>query len=173
MNIISKLLQKNSLLPVYTLSMRTIFIVFCSILCCGSMVFANNSFQIIPEAENSTKADEVSKGLIEIKTDEDFWDKYNSGADNLKLGDQIRSWAFSWKSVLDIGVYVLRFIMQIALVIGSAMVIKSWYEYALTARGVKDGDKNFHSAIKNALIGLLVISLSYTIIKLLQMAFLS
>jgi hypothetical protein len=91
MNIISKLLQKNSLLPVYTLSMRTIFIVFCSILCCGSMVFANNSFQIIPEAENSTKADEVSKGLIEIKTDEDFWDKYNSGADNLKLGDQIRS----------------------------------------------------------------------------------
>ncbi|MBP7007621.1 hypothetical protein KBB05_02625 [Patescibacteria group bacterium] len=55
------------------------------------MVFANNSFQIIPEAENSTKADEVSKGLIEIKTDEDFWDKYNSGADNLKLGDQIRS----------------------------------------------------------------------------------
>ena len=37
----------------------------------------------------------------------------------------------------------------------------------------EDGDKIFHSAIKNALIGLLVITLSYTIIKLLQMAFLS
>lgn len=141
----------------------------------GSALFANNSFQIVPEADNTQKADEISRGLINIKPEEDFWDKYNSGAESLDkdLWGQIRSGVFSWNSVLAIGAYILRFIMQISLVIGAFMVIKSWYEYAMTAWWVKDGDKHFHSAIKNALIGLLVISLSYTIIKLLQMAFLS
>lgn len=141
----------------------------------SSTIFANNSFQIVPEADNKQAADNVSNGLINIKAEENFWDNYNSGAKSLDkdLGGQIRSWVFSWNSILNIGAYILRFIMQISLVIGSLMVIKSWYEYSMSAWWVKDGDKNFHSAIKNALIGLLVISLSYTIIKLLQMAFLS
>lgn len=159
-------------------------IIWLCLLCAFSLtsisgsVFANNSFQLIPEAKNAAsqnKADELSAKLISWWSEQDFRDEYNKWANELKwdLGAQIRSWIFSRDSVLSVGVYILRFIMQIALVIGAAMIIKSGYTYVLAAMWASDKPEDVSKPIKNALIWLFVISISYTIIKLLQMAFLS
>ncbi|HMY80609.1 MAG TPA: hypothetical protein PK048_02075 [Candidatus Absconditabacterales bacterium] len=153
----------------------------------GSMsLFQNISygadFQLVPAVDDSQtqQLDQATKNLTELKPGENFWDKYNQEqakiAGNKKVSQLaacVRTGICGREVILDLGVYILRFIMQLALVIGALMIIKSGYEYAMTAFGVKDGEKNFHSSIKNALIGLFVISISYTIIKLLQMAFLN
>ena len=143
-----------------------------------SHTFANNSFQLIPESKSAAseaKADQLSQKLLSWWSEQDFRDEYNKWANELKwdLGAQIRSWIFSRDSVLNVGVYILRFIMQIALVIGAAMIIKSGYTYVLAAMWASDKPEDVSKPIKNALIWLFVISISYTIIKLLQMAFLS
>lgn len=140
----------------------------------SSFLHANNSFQLIPESNNEQKADNISQWLLETKPEEDFRDKYNKGAKELQgdLGGQIRAGVFSRSSILQIGVYALRFMMQLALVIGSAFVIRSGYQYAWFALGFGD-PKKWPSYIKNAAIWILIISLSYAIIKLLQMAFLN
>lgn len=141
-------------------------------------ISANNSFQLVPEAKNKAaedKADELTQNLLSWWSEQNFRDEYNKWANELKwdLGAQIRSWIFSRDSVLNVGVYILRFIMQIALVIGATMIIKSGYTYVLAAMWASDKPEDVSKPIKNALIWLFVISISYTIIKLLQMAFLS
>lgn len=153
--------------------MASVFALWCFSI--SSFVFSNNSFQLIPEADNETAADAVSKALLEVKPEESFRDVYNSGAKRLEndLGAQIRAWVFSRNSILQIGVYILRFVMQLALVVGSAMLIRSWYTYALVALWAREKPEEASKAIKNALIWLFIISISYTLIRLLQMAFLS
>lgn len=140
----------------------------------SSLLYANNSFQLIPESNNEQKADGIAEWLRKVKPEEDFWDKYNKWAKELQgdLGGQIRAGVFSRSSILQIGVYALRFMMQLALVIGSAFVIRAGYQYAGFALGFGD-PKKWPGYIKNAAIGILIISLSYAIIKLLQMAFLN
>lgn len=141
----------------------------------SSALFANNSFQIIPESNDPKAWTDAVKELTTLQWDKNFRDEYNKKANENKsdLGQQIQTGIFSRNSILDIWVYILRFIMQIALVIGAAMIIKSWYTYALAAMWAQDKPEEVSKPIKNALIGLFVISISYTIIKLLQMAFLN
>lgn len=166
----------------YTIGMKKI--IWLSVLCMlflawvFGQISANNSFQLIPESKNAAsekRADELSQKLISWWSEQDFRDEYDKWAKELKwdLGAQIRSWIFSRDSVLNIWVYILRFIMQIALVIWAAMIIKSGYTYVLAAMWASDKPEEVSKPIKNALIWLFVISISYTIIKLLQMAFLS
>ena len=54
--------------------------------------------------------------------------------------------------ILDVGVYLLRFIMQLALVVGAAMLIWSGYSYVLVAIGAQEKPEEASKAIKNALI---------------------
>lgn len=140
-----------------------------------NFVLANNSFQLIPESNDVEAGKTAISWLLNINTDEDFRDKYNAEAKKNQndLGQQIQTWIFSRNSILQIGVYILRFIMQLALVIWAAMIIKSGYTYALAAMGAQDKPEEVSKPIKNAVIWLFIISISYTIIKLLQMAFLS
>ncbi len=137
-------------------------------------VSANNSFQLIPESRNAQAATDAAKRLLQTKPEEDFRNNYNKEAKGLQgdLWGQIRSWIFSRNSILQLAVYALRFMMQLALVIWSGFVIRAWYQYAGFALGFGD-PKKWPSYIKNAAIGILIISLSYSIIKLLQMAFLN
>lgn len=139
------------------------------------MLFANNSFQIIPESNDTKSWTEAVKALTNLQWDQNFRDEYNKKANENKndLGQQIQTGIFSRNSILDIWVYILRFIMQIALVIGAAMIIKAGYTYALAAMWAQDKPEEVSKPIKDAFIWLFIISISYTIIKLLQMAFLT
>lgn len=63
----------------------------------------------------------------------------------------------------------MRFLSQLALVIGAAMIIFAGYKYASAAFTGKPGGQE---DIKNAIIGILIVVFSYAIIKILTSAFL-
>ena len=147
----------------------------------GSIIHANN-FQIIPEVDED-KQDVVDQQISQpLLSGDNFWDNYNKALDKVnkepkKYGDKLavcmRTGVCGRDVLLDVGVYLLRFIMQLALVVGSGMLIWSGYTYVLVAMGAQEKPEEASKAIKNAIIWLFIISISYTLIKLLQMAFLS
>ena len=76
---------------------------------------------------------------------------------------------FTWDGILDYLVKIIRFLSQLALIIGAAMIIYNGYEYALASFNGKDpGTKR----IKDAIYGILIVIFSYAIIQALNSAFL-
>ncbi|MDR3169197.1 MAG: hypothetical protein LBU27_05595 [Candidatus Peribacteria bacterium] len=73
-------------------------------------------------------------------------------------------------TILQYLVYLVKFISQIGLVIGAGMIIYAGYLYATNIFGGKTTSGN--SAIKYAIIGILVISFAYAIMKIFTSAFL-
>jgi hypothetical protein len=128
----------------------------------------NNNFEIVPQSNN---ADAVSNAVEVVGSK--WWDvrsQYNKQAANLsgQVGDQLASWIMTRDTLLDYVVYLVRFLSQIGLVIGALMIIYAGYMYATTIFG---GDSSkWKKAITNAIIGVLIISFSYAIMKLLTSA---
>ena len=77
----------------------------------------------------------------------------------------------TWDTLLDYVVYVVKFLSQIGLLIGAIMIIYAGYMYATEIFGGKPSAGK--EAIQNAIIGVLVISFSYAIMKLLTSALIS
>lgn len=76
---------------------------------------------------------------------------------------------FTRDGILDYVVYAIRFLSQMALVIGAGMIIVNGYKYAAASFSGKDPGT---SDIKNAIYGVLIVIFSYAIIKALSAAFL-
>lgn len=134
------------------------------------VVFAvENNFEIIPESKTnvSTDVEEVGKAGGHVRdTLNQKAKKYEGSGD---VGAQFASGAFTWNTILNYVVYLVRFISQIALVIGAFMIIRAGYKYAAAAfTGKPAGSED----IKNAIIGILIVVFSYAIIKILTEAFL-
>jgi len=72
-------------------------------------------------------------------------------------------------TLIDYFVYVVRFMSQMALLIGACMIIYAGYKYAMASFGDETGSGN--EAIKNAVIGILVVIFAYAIIRILTIAF--
>lgn len=71
-------------------------------------------------------------------------------------------------------VYLVRFLSQLALVIGAVMIIYAGYIYAtgiFQASG--DGTAEGNKAIRYAIEGIVVVASSYAIMRILTSAFLS
>lgn len=126
----------------------------------GSIIHANN-FQIIPEVDED-KQDVVDQQISQpLLSGDNFWDNYNKALDKVnkepkKYGDKLavcmRTGVCGRDVLLDVGVYLLRFIMQLALVVGAGMLIWSGYSYVLVAMGAQDKPEEASKAIKNAII---------------------
>jgi hypothetical protein len=126
----------------------------------GSIIHANN-FQIIPEVDED-KQDVVDQQISQpLLSGDNFWDNYNKALDKVnkepkKYGDKLavcmRTGVCGRDVLLDVGVYLLRFIMQLALVVGSGMLIWSGYTYVLVAMGAQEKPEEASKAIKNAII---------------------
>lgn len=126
----------------------------------GSIIHANN-FQIIPEVDED-KQDVVDQQISQpLLSGDNFWDNYNKALDKVnkepkKYGDKLavcmRTGVCGRDVLLDVGVYLLRFIMQLALVVGSGMLIWSGYSYVLVAMGAQEKPEEASKAIKNAII---------------------
>ncbi len=164
---------------IFILSYMTIL----SVIFLTNFIYATNSFQIIPEPrENSAeKIQEAINNLNNVystwrsqtgKTD--FWTEYNKWAESLNwdLWAQLKTGMFTWESILNIGVYFIRFLMQIAMVIWAWFIIRWWYQSVMVAFWWGSAD-NRRKYIKNIFAWVVIIAFSYTIIKLLVMAFLS
>lgn len=171
-----KKISKYILLLVYSMILWLGFI--------SDMTYASNSFQIIPEPRADSQAD-IDKAIsdlnsvydqskIESEWKTDFWTEYNEAWKNLDgdLGAQLKTGIFTWESLLNIGTYIIRFLMQIAMVIWAWFIIRWWYQSVLVAFGAGKADE-WRKYIKNIFIWVVIIAFSYTIIQLLVMAFLS
>lgn len=137
----------------------------------SSFGFAQNDFEIIPEATNPSEVVQAVEAVG--KTWGSVRDTYNQKADELdSVGDQLASGIMTRETLLDYVVYLVRFLSQIGLVIGVVMIIYAGYLYATSIFNPSSMSKG-KSALTNAIIGVLVVAFSYAIMKLLTSAFLS
>jgi len=95
---------------------------------------------------------------------------YREKANELSLSEQMATGIMNRTTILDYIVYLVKFLSQIGLLIGAVMIIYAGYIYATNIFGGKESNAN--SAIKYALIGVIVITFSYAIIRFFTALFL-
>lgn len=83
---------------------------------------------------------------------------------------QMKTGVMGRSTILDYIVYLVRFLSQVGILIGGVMIIYAGYLYGSNIFAGKAGDGK--KAIKNAIIGILIIIFSYVIIKTLTSMFL-
>lgn len=132
----------------------------------------NPGYSILPEVENPENLSEdvswIGEEAGEVRN------KYNDKAVEYekdgKLGEALATGVMTRNTILQYIVYLVKFISQIGLVIGAGMIIFAGYKYATNIFGWKTSEGN--TAIKYAIIGILVISFAYAIMKIFTSAFL-
>jgi hypothetical protein len=126
-------------------------------------------FQIIPEAE---KWDRWTESIVKIKNARwEVMDTYVAESNKLKLWEQFASWIMNWDTILDYAAYLVKFLANVAMVIGSWTVIYAGYLYVMAWYN-GDQSAQANSAIKYAVIGIVVVIFSYAIMRILISAFL-
>jgi len=135
----------------------------------SSFAFAQNQLQIIPESKNDTSAN-VQRIWEAWGT---VWQQYQKEASSLKddLWGQMASGIFTWTTLLDYLVYLVKFLSQLGIFVGACFIIYAGYIYATSIFGNKTD--TWTTAIKNAIIGTIVITFSYAIMKAITVAFLT
>lgn len=78
----------------------------------------------------------------------------------------------TWDTVLDYVTYLIRFLGQIGLLIGALMIVYAGYLYASSVFADTDPGAG-KQAIRYAVIGVLVISFAYGIMRILTNAFIT
>ncbi len=130
----------------------------------------NDSFTLIP-ADTTNEWEKAVEDLIN-SPDGSFVGKYKGKAKKLKknVAAQLNSWIVNFSGITGLLVHIVKLLLDAAMVIGFLMIIYSGYIYAT---GVFTGNvTKWNNAIKNAVIGLLIVIFSYTIIKILTAMFL-
>jgi hypothetical protein len=79
---------------------------------------------------------------------------------------------FTWETILDYLVYVIKFLSQAGLFVGACFIIYAGYIYGSSALTGKDPSAG-KTAIKNAIVGVLVVTFSYAIMKIVTAAFIN
>lgn len=148
--------------------MRTIFKVIACFLVVINLygwVFAAD-YEIIPEGWDVTsQVDSVWEKAWKV------WETYNSKASSMSVWDQMASWIMTWNTILEFIVHLVRFLSQLALVIWAIMIIYAWYLYGLSVFNwwnVSKGSK----AIQNAILWILIVIFSFSIMKIITSMFL-
>jgi len=103
---------------------------------------------------------------------DDFWQKYREKAEKTKndIWAQMSSWIMDWDTIINYIAYLVRFLSQLALVIWAWMIIFAWYKYAMQVYWWKAQD--WATAIKDAIIWIIVVTFAYAIIRIVSYAFL-
>lgn len=128
------------------------------------------NFTIIPQSSNQATVTQQVESLGSTDAAGNFWNKYRAAADNnADVGDQLASGILNRDTLLNYTVYLVRFMAQFALFVGALMVIYSGYTYAMSSFA---GTKPTTDPIRNALKGILIITFSYALIRILTSAFL-
>lgn len=135
----------------------------------GSTAFAQ-TLEIIPQA---TDPQQVAKDVEDVAVWGAVWEKYNTVvAEKRSLSDQLSSGIMDWTTILDYFARFIKYLSQLGIFIWSCFVIYAGYVYAtaIFQNSAKVTDGN--TAIKNAILGVIVITFSYAIMKAVMAAFL-
>ncbi|HKL43810.1 MAG TPA: hypothetical protein VJ892_00860 [Candidatus Absconditabacterales bacterium] len=145
----------------------------------GMSLAQNINFEVIPESEQSST--NIGETVKEIGEGGSVWDNYKDTAygeenevggvrsrpgGNLSLGDQFASGVMTWNTILDYAVYLVKFIGQLALLAGALMIIYLGYKKATE-------HLKFNGKFGKIVIGILVISFAYVIVKIIWSMFIS
>ena len=118
--------------------------------------------------------DYVSKPQRGISGDnrgETVMERYTEIANgDYELSEKMASGILDRDTILDYLVYAIKFMSQVGILIGAIRIIYAGYCYATQIFAGQSGKGN--EAIKNALLGVIIIVFSYAIMKLLTAAFL-
>ena len=163
--------MKKFLILIVTVCMSTMIVPFS---------FAADSLEIIPEAKNPNELGKQVDCVSWIGTWCGSWtvrDRYNNQAKNYDRGTNGRpdtgasfaTWIFSWETIIEYIVYIIKFISQIWLLVWVVMIIYAGYKYATA---VFSGKTPSPDIIKDAIMWVLVVIFAYAIIKALTAAFL-
>ena len=79
---------------------------------------------------------------------------------------------FTWDTLLDYLVYLVKFLSQLGIFIGACFIIYAGYIYASNVFTGKEPSSG-KTAISNAVIGVIVITFSYAIMRAITVAFLT
>lgn len=136
-------------------------------------LFAQN-LQIIPEVKPSDGVEQAVTTIADSWWH--VWDAYNQQAGVFKekknLAAQLASWIFTWDTLLDYLAYLIKFLSEIWIFVGACFIVYAGYLYATNIFTGKD-PSSANKAISNAIIGVLVITFSYAIMKAIVAAFLT
>lgn len=142
--------------------------------------FAANSddpFVLIPEAESKENAANTVDLLANPAGDgKRFWKAYNAYGDMFTeekdLGGSLASGVVTRDTILLMLIQVVKFIANMALVVGAAMIIYAGYIYVMSVYA-GDNTTKANEAIKDAAIGVVIVVFSYAIQRIVTQAFLS
>lgn len=141
----------------------------------ASLARTRNDLHIIPETQENTET--LNQKVKEIAASPGkVIDNYNNTADELSrkgdLGSAFATGIFNRDMALLYIAYLVQFLSQLGILIGGLMMLYAGYKYAGTIFGFWDAN-GAKTAITNAIKGILVISFSYAILKILTSMFIS
>ena len=141
----------------------------------ASLANTRNDLHIIPETQE--RNEELDKKVKDIaKNPGKVLETYNNKADELAqkgdLGSAFATGIFNRDLILLYIAYLVQFLSQLGMLIWGIMVVYAGYLYAGSIFGFSNIPQT-KTAIKNAITGILVISFSYAILKILTSMFIS
>jgi len=134
-------------------------------------------FSILPEKIDDQQVidDVTAVWAVHKKWNEydSVWEQYKDIAhdrdgERRTLWDKLASGIINWDTLLDYVVYLIKFISQLWLLVGAVMIVYAGYMYASSVFSSKEPSTD---PIRHAIIGIVVISFSYAIMKILTNAF--
>lgn len=143
---------------------------FCLIIFPNSVSMADKEldvdwFNIMPELSD----EEISKVDKAIK---DIWttwrkvrDTYNQKASELSTSQQVASWIMNWDTIMNYLVFIVQFLSQLWLLVWALFIIYAWYKYMTNILLWSKSTPS--TAIKNAVIWVIIVIFSYAIMRVL------
>lgn len=130
-----------------------------------------NNFFIIPKVQNSGRVAEDVKYIGDKAGN--VTNRYREISEKTwrSLAEQISSGVMSRDTLLQYVVYLIRFVSQIGILVGAIWIIIAGYKYAVAVFNGGDTSEA-NDNIKNAIIGVVIIAMSYGFMKILTNAFL-
>lgn len=164
---------------IYTISKRIlIWFLFTSLVSISYAQAPENDFSIIPGATNQNiwqivnevwaswwKVMENYKDQAYGKKDPITWQR--PWKSDLSLWDQLASWIMTRDTLLDYVTYIVRFLLQLWLLVGAVVMIYLWYKKITEFWDFKP------MWLKYVIVWIAILAFAYAIIKLLVSMFIS
>lgn len=145
-------------------------------------------FILIPEAKDewyTSKVDQLTDPNTNAgkefrnaynKFGDEYMDSKESSAEfGCDLWAMLSSGIVTWDTIICLLIRIVKFVANMALIVGSAMIIYAGYLYTISALSGTSVDETSkaNEAIKNAALGVVIVTFSYAIQRIVTEAFLS
>lgn len=135
---------------------------------------ADKAFELIPAPKKpyADTVDKLTKPWVEFREEYNkAGDGYNRGKRD--LGAAMGSGIITWDTILTLLTQIIKFVANASLVIGAAMFIYAGYLYVTAVYMWEAQTSKANEAIKDAVIGVVLVIFSYAIQRIAIQGFLS